>query len=503
MQLDPSSHDAPHLATAPPGEPFAAVAETHTGVVVFFGDRAYKLKRPLAFGFLDHRDVAARRRACEQEVALNRRLAPDVYIGMGALVEPGRDDEEPVVVMRRLPADRRLTKLVLAGAPVADHLRRIAHQVAAFHAAACRSPIAEEVAGSDATRSRWIANAAELAQLTSRPDVLAQNEAVSAAAERYLEARGPLLAGRIADGWARDGHGDLLADDIFCLDDGPRILDCLEFDERLRMGDVLADAAFLAMDLERLGRPDLGWQFLELHRELLGDHWPPSLAHHHIAYRAQVRAKVACARARQGEPGAEDLAGRLLAIAARHLDAGRVRMILVGGTPGTGKSTLATALAGELDAFIVRSDEVRKQLAGLPADAHAAAAAHAGIYDPSTTAATYAAVLDHARRLLELGHSVILDATWPTSELRQDAVAIAQATAAELTMLRCVTPGIIAAERINARQLRGTDPSDADEAVAALLAGEFEPWPEAIEISTAGSLPATLDSTRRELHLTG
>lgn len=205
--------------SAPPGEPFASVAETHTGVVMFLG--AYKVKRAVAFPFVDHRDVAARRHACEQEVALSWRLAPDVYIGVGGLVEPDRDVEEPVVVMRRLPVERRLTRLVLAGAPVEDHVRRIAHQVAALHAAAGPSTVATEVADVASMRSRWVANAAELAGLTARSDLITQNARVLAAAERYLDGSAGLFARRIAEGWARDGHGDLLADDIFCLDDGP------------------------------------------------------------------------------------------------------------------------------------------------------------------------------------------------------------------------------------------------------------------------------------------
>jgi aminoglycoside phosphotransferase family enzyme/predicted kinase len=484
-------------AAPPPAEPFAAIAETHTGVVTFVGTRAYKVKKPVAFPFVDLRDIEARRQACELEVALNRRLAPDVYIGVGGLVEPDRDGAEPVVVMRRLPAARRLTRLVLAGVPVEDHLRRIAHQVAALHAAARPSAVAAEVADVASTRSRWSANATELEGLTGRSDLRARSTGVLAAAERYLDGRAGLFARRIAEGWAREGHGDLLADDIFCLDDGPRILDCLEFDERLRVGDVLADVAFLAMDLERLGRPDLGWSLLEHHAELLGDHWPASLAHHHIAYRAQVRAKVACARARQGIADAEDLAGRLLDIAARHLDAGRVQLILVGGTPGTGKSTVATALGGELGAFVVRSDEVRKQLVGLPAGAHAPAAAWAGIYDPSTTAATYASLLDRAAQLLELGHDVVLDATWPTASLRREAEALAATSSADLTSLRCVAPDALAAERIADRQRRGTDPSDADPTVATLLAGQFEPWPGATEIDTDCSLRTSVEQARR------
>ncbi len=246
-----------------------------------------------------------------------------------------------------------------------------------------------------------------------------------AAARRYVDGRGRLFAARIDRGWARDGHGDLLADDIFCCDDGPRILDCLEFDERLRVGDVLADAAFLAMDLERLGRPDLGWSFLQLHAELLGDRWPSSLAHHHIAYRAQVRAKVALARARQGVRGGDDEAARLLGIAGRHLRAGRARLVLVGGSPGTGKSTIAERLGVELDAIVVRSDELRKEVAGLPADAHAPSPPHAGIYSQRMTEATYEALIGRARELLELGEMVIVDATWSEQHWRDAAARMA------------------------------------------------------------------------------
>ena len=293
---------------------------------------------------------------------------------------------------------------------------------------------------------------------------------------------------RITAGWARDGHGDLLADDIYCLDDGPRILDCLEFDERLRVGDVLADAAFLAMDLERLGRPDLGWSFLRLHAELLDDHWPPSLAHHHIAYRAQVRAKVACARARQGQPDAENLAGRLLGIAAHHLDAGRVRLLLVGGAPGTGKSTIATALGTDLDAIVVRSDEVRKELAGLPTGAHVPAPPHAGIYDRSRTAATYTALLDRAQRLARARPQ-----RRPRRDVADGSVATRRRGARRLDGSRPRDAALRRAARCGRGAHRGTaraatDPSDADESVAAMLAATFEPWPGALQVPTDGEL---------------
>jgi predicted kinase len=297
-----------------------------------------------------------------------------------------------------------------------------------------------------------------------------------------------LLERRIEEGWARDGHGDLLADDIFCLDEGPQVLDCLEFDERLRVGDVLADVAFLAMDLERLGRGDLGWMFLERHRQLLGDHWPVSLAHHHIAYRAQVRAKVACLRAQQGDATAVHEATNLLGLAVRHLEAGRIRLVVIGGSPGTGKSTLAANLGARLGAVVLRSDEVRKELAGLPTSAHAPAALDSGIYGTPCSAATYETLIDRGRELLGLGESVVIDASWQEPSWRAAARAVASRASADLTELRCTAPLDLALERVGRRAAEGSDPSDADERVTASIAARFAPWPESVEVDTGGTL---------------
>ena len=156
--------------------------------------------------------------------------------------------------------------------------------------------------------------------------------------DRFLAGRAELLSARMSAGRIVDGHGDLLADDIFCLDDGPRILDCLEFDDRLRWLDGLDDAAFLAMDLERLGEPALAEQFTRWYLEFSGDPAPTALRHHYVAYRAFVRAKVACIQAGQGEPHAAAQARQLTAMTLRHLRAGAVTLVLIGGLPATGKS---------------------------------------------------------------------------------------------------------------------------------------------------------------------
>jgi hypothetical protein len=476
----------------------AAVAETHSAVVFFVDDRAYKLKKPVDLGFLDFRTLGARRAVCEREVELNRRLAPDVYLGVADVTAPTGEVCEHLVVMRRMPDDRRLASLVTGGAPVDDHLWQLAHLLASFHAGAARGPAADEAASAESTRRRWRANTDQLLPFTGRLLDGARVAAVQALADRYLAGREPLFAARIADGRACDGHGDLLADDIFCLDDGPRVLDCIEFDDSLRLGDGLADVAFLAMDLERLGRADLARSFLAAYREHTGDTWPASLAHHHVAYRAQVRAKVAAIRADQGDPAAAGRAWQLVDLALSHLEDGRVRLVLVGGLPGTGKSTLAAGLADRLDgAVVLRSDELRKERAGLPPTMPAPAAYGHGIYSATSTQATYDELLRRAEVALGLGETVICDASWHDGASRDAARAVAELTSADLVELRCVAAPAVAATRLAQRSVDGSDPSDATPAIAAEMAASMAPWPSATSIETTGDAAAVLAEATR------
>lgn len=483
----------------------AAVAETHSGVVFFLGDRAYKLKKPVDLGFLDFRTREARLDACRREVALNRRLAPDVYLGVADIHGPDGQPCDHLVVMRRMPADRRLSSMVAAGVDVTEHLAGLAVLLARFHAGADRSPSIDEMAGRDAVRRRWETNHDEMAPFRAAvldPDT---EDGMISLARRYLAGRGPLFAQRIEEGRACDGHGDLLADDIFCLDEGPsgpgsgmagpRVLDCLEFDDRLRFGDALADVAFLAMDLERLGRPDLASEFLARYQDASGDCWPPSLAHHYIAYRAQVRAKVAAVRWAQGDTASAETAAHLLALGHDHLREARVRLVLVGGGPGTGKSTVARGIAASLDAVILRSDEVRKSLAGLDPLVPSPAPLEEGLYRPAMTDATYTELLARARTALELGRTVVLDATWRDPRWREAAAGVASAAAADLVELRCVAPLDVALERVCRRS--GTDASDATEEVTRALSGRAGGWGTATEIDTSGDASAAISGALR------
>jgi len=473
-----------------PGEPYAAVVETHTAAVVFVGDRAYKMKKPVQMAFLDFRDRAARRADCDQEVALNRRLSPDIYLGVAEMRGPAETPGEPVVVMRRLPASRRLSTLVTAGVDVADALRDAARRVAIMHEGLDPLPDIDLWALIDRLWRQGFTQLADLAGGVLDRRVLGECEGLALS---YLAGRRELFAGRLRQGRVRDGHGDLLADDVFCLDDGVRILDCLEFDPGLRLGDVLADAAFLAMDLERLGRPDLARLFLDTYAEFTAETHPPSLEHHYVAYRAFVRAKVECLRSAQGDPSAAGRAAVLLDLTRHRLLRGQVRLVLLGGLPTTGKSTLAADLArrsaevGE-PWVLLRSDVVRKELAFLPPSASAEAAYGEGTYDAATTEATYTELLHRAGRALEGGESVILDASWSRERHRAAARSLGHRLVAPVLEVQATCPAPLSADRLRQRRTCGTDASDATVPVLEAMTSAFEPWPAAALLDTSQSV---------------
>jgi len=464
-------------------EPYADVAETHSAVVYFAGDRAYKLKKPVNLGFLDFTSSQARAAACARETELNRRYAPDVYLGVAEVRDPDGRPCDHLVVMRRMPAGRRLSALIRAGAPVAEPLRQVARILAAKHASAPRSARIDEQGGRDALRRRWDDNIEQAWSVRGR---LLDAEAITEAgrlAGQFLAGREPLFDSRISGGRILDGHGDLLADDIYCLDDGPRILDCLDFDDRLRWLDGLDDAAFLAMDLERLGAAELAPRFIDWYAEYSGDPAPASLRHHYVAYRAFVRAKVACIQPGQDDPEAAAEVRRLAAITLRHLRAGAVTLVLIGGLPGTGKSALAAAVAGRLGYAVLNSDRIRKEIAGLPPERSAAVPYGTGIYAPSWTQRCYAELLRRARALLASGESVIADASWLSAKQRTAAATMADEVSAQLVQLRCTASEDLAQRRIRTRQ-HGV--SDADAEIARHMAAAMAPWPAATTMSTEG-----------------
>jgi len=463
--------------------------ETHIAVVLLVGDRAYKLKKPVDMGFLDFSTRAKRLAACRREVELNRRLPPDVYLGVADVLGPDGEPCDHLVVMRRMPDKRRLSALVRAGEPLTDTIRQLARLIAAFHSNARTDAEVSVDGGRDAIQARWRASFDQV-RATAHQLVGADEIAeVEQLAMEFLAGRESLFESRIEGKRIVDGHGDLLADDIFCLHDGPRVLDCLEFDDHLRWLDGLDDAAFLAMDLERLGAPLLADQFLRDYLEFAGDRAPMSLINHYLAYRAFVRVKVACLRRDQGDDTAATQAREYAEIAGRHLRAGRVRMILVGGLPGTGKSTVATKLANALGAVPLSTDRIRKEINGLSAMDSSATGYQQGIYTPEHTERTYAELRHRAEMLLAQGESVVLDASWTCATNRVLAAQVARRTHSQLVEIRCDAPASLAAKRI---QTRAANASDADPRTAAHMATDADAWPNAVALDTTKTIGETV-----------
>ncbi|WP_051026964.1 bifunctional aminoglycoside phosphotransferase/ATP-binding protein [Nocardia higoensis] len=478
----------------PENEPYVQVRETHTGVVMLCGDRAYKAKKPIVTDFLDFGTHAARERACARELELNQRLAPDIYLGLAHVSDPLGGPAEPLLVMRRMSGATRLSSVLADPSSEPSPLPALATTVARFHRAARRAPEIDEAGRPERLRHRWRTLLDPLAERPCPgidPAVLAR---VDALAMRYIDGRPPLLDDRIAAGRIVDGHGDMLAEDIFVLPDGFRILDCLDFDDQLRYVDALDDAAFLAMDLEFLGHPEHARSFLDAYARAADDPAPDSLRHHYIAYRATVRAKTDRVRHDQNDPAAAGNARRHLDLALRHLELGAVRLALVGGLPGTGKSTVATRLAAEVGAVVLSSDEVRERMRAAGALSGDSGIFGAGAYTPAAKSAVYTALLDLARERLEHGVPVILDASWTEAGERERAASLAAETGSELVSLHCACPPELAHRRIRTRT---GGYSEATPAIADALAAQAAPWPEATAVDTAQPLDDSLSLARR------
>ncbi|ULE33423.1 bifunctional aminoglycoside phosphotransferase/ATP-binding protein [Mycobacterium sp. IDR2000157661] len=448
----------------------AQVRETHTGLVALVGNRAYKVKKPVATDFLDFTTLESRERACAREVALNSRLSPESYFGVSHFTDPGTGAAEPVIVMRRYPDSARLASLVRGGRSVHDHLDAIAERLADFHRDSARSAAVNAGGEVGAITKRWHDNLDALSCIAGTVITADQIHEMRRLADRFIAGRESLFARRIAQRRVVDGHADLLADDIFCLSDHLAILDCLEFDDELRYLDAVDDAAFLAMDLEFLGRRDLGDHFIDAYRRHAADPAPKSLREFYIAYRAAVRAKVDCVRVMQGHPEAAADARRHFDIAREHLRSGTVQLVVIGGGPGAGKTTLARALAEPLEAEVISTDDVRRQMLRAGEISGTAGAFNAGLYAPENVAAVYDEVLRRADAALRGGRSVILDGTWRDPGRRDRARVLAQGDSCPVVELVCSAPLEEAATRV---ETRFATTSDATPEIAAAMSDEF------------------------------
>jgi aminoglycoside phosphotransferase family enzyme/predicted kinase len=422
------------------------VRQTHISVVFLAGAYVYKIKKPVTLGFLDYSTLEQRRRCCEQEVRLNRRLAPTVYLGVVPITQDQSgapsasalrvEGDGPVVEwavkMERLPDEATLGAQYRRGAIGAAELAALACRIAAFHAQAESGPAISASGRFAVVAANARENFAEAAAAGQVGQALSVTvfERLQSLTEQTLAAVRPLIEARAARGVPRDGHGDLRLDHVYWFPDRPApadlvVIDGIEFNERFRHADPVADLAFLVMDLMFHGGTDLAPDFAEAYFQAASDPEGRALLPFYTAYRAAVRAKVeALKRAEPEVPPAEQAAALararaywLLALGLLE-DAGRRPcLILVGGLPGAGKSTLSRGLAANAGFAVVRSDVVRKELAGI-SSAHDSAVRTSpsdneqGLYTPEWTERTYAECLTRAEALLFDGRRVVVDASF-------------------------------------------------------------------------------------------
>ncbi len=400
---------------------------THASLVFVAPPFVYKIKKPVNFGFLDFSTPEKRRHFCLREVELNSRLSPGVYLSVETITRAKNgfafNGRGPVVEhalrMRELSGEGFLDARVRAGTAGEAELERVARTLAAFYR---KQPSPPEIAGWGSvgklrlsTDENFRQTRAFIGHTLSR----AAFDAIRAFTNHCLRERAALFAKRVAEGRIRDCHGDLHLDHVHVTADELHIYDCIEFNDRFRHLDIASDVAFLAMDLDFHGRPDLSRFFTRRIAELTGDEGLEPMLDFYQCYRAYVRGKVESMHsvAEIGDPAeraaAADKARLYFQLALRYATLGtRPPALAVIGRVASGKSTLAANLARELGLPRVSSDELRKQLAGLPLCERGDAARRALLYTPEMTARVYAALLDAARRALDSGRGVILDATY-------------------------------------------------------------------------------------------
>lgn len=478
--LDPRRY--PHAAGP------VELIETHISWVLLAGDCAYKIKKPVDLGFLDFSTLEKRRHFCDEEIRLNRRLAPQLYLGRVSITGHPDDPQldgpgqpiEYAIRMRRFDREQQLDRLLARGELLPRHIDELASTLAAFH-----QDIA--MAGHDSPYGDpehvWQPVAENFAQIAERlgtepPDGLRDLRTWSEQAFARLH---PRIEARKRDGFVRECHGDAHLANMILWDGKPVLFDCLEFNPSLRWIDVISELAFTVMDLHDRGRRDLGWRLLNAWLEHSGDYAGIVLLRFYLTYRAMVRAKVAMIRLHQPglEPG-ERTSARREYENYRDLAAGYTRprqpmLLITHGLSGSGKTTVSQQVIESLGAIRVRSDIERKRLHGLATSARSHSGIASGLYAREASDRTYERLALLGGELLTAGETVIIDATFLERARREYFRQLAADHRASFLILDLATDESLLRERIAKRTHAGTDASEAGGAVLAHQLATHEP----------------------------
>ena len=497
---------SPAFYPKPPAE--VTHKETHISHLFFAGDLVYKVKKAVRFSFLDYSTLAKRRYYLQEELSLNRRLAPSVYLGvmpiafdetgwrLGGWAEPA----EYTLVMRRLPEKRMLPFLLDTRQVTREMMTELAQLLAGFHGAAER---VGEVQLNDypaALAQKWQENIADLEPILGKPAEREMLQAIKNAGKKFLAARKNLLLRRVSEGWVRDVHGDLHAEHVCFAPEGIQIFDCIEFSAGLRRCDLASEIAFLLMDLSVRGGESLREPFVARYRQLLPDPDLTTLLPFFECYRAVVRAKVHALRLGRWN----DETARYLAFAHRFIwEEHKPFVVLISGFSGSGKSTLARALSQRLGVPVINSDIVRKKLAG-KAGRHVVPL-HADIYSLAVTERTYAKMAREAEKQVILGEGAILDATFGRKGQREKIVQLAAKHKVPLLLIHCSADEATTERRLRLRTAQGTDVSDGRWEIYVAQKAAYEPLSEfapeqVIELDTDAATEQLVSDCETFLH---
>jgi prepilin-type processing-associated H-X9-DG protein len=457
-----------------PGNGIPERIETHISSVILQGDFAYKIKKPLDFGFLDFTTLERRRHFCEEEIRLNGRLAPQIYLDVvaisGSITAPviggAGTPLEFAVRMRRFSQDLLMSHLAQAGSLPVETMDAVAERVATFHMQAARAPADSTFCTPEAALFPVQENFEQLSSLITDPEAQVQlRELRQWSLEQYRLLRGHLEQ-RGAQGWVRECHGDMHLGNMAFIDGHVVIFDGIEFNERMRWTDVLGDVAFLAMDLDDRGLATHSRRFLNAYFERSGDYSALPLLDFYRVYRAMVRAKIAALRLAQdlSVVEREQVLGEYhsyTALAERYTRPGKPLLCITHGLSGSGKTTIAGQVVERYGMLRIRSDVERKRLHGLTASQSSGSAINAGIYSAQDTRDTYARLSAVAETALRAGCSVIVDAAFLKGWQRQVFAKLAARLGATFVILDIEAPLPVLRQWLARRHEAGGDASEA------------------------------------------
>ncbi|MEE9911615.1 MAG: AAA family ATPase [Deltaproteobacteria bacterium] len=451
------------------------VLQTHISYIFIAGDDVYKVKKPVDFGFLDFTTLAKRKFYCEEELRLNKRLAPSIYLDVVPIVQdargclsPGGDGDivEYAVHMKKLPLDRMLKILLARGKADAGVMDAVAAKIARFHMTAQTGGAIDEMGSIAIIRRNHEENFAQTEKYTDVTIPADQYRFIKAYVDRFLTANQALLEKRVAAHKIRDCHGDLHLEHI-CIAGEIIVFDCIEFNERFRFSDVAAEVAFLTMDLDYNGYPRQAADFVRSYLQYSGDADMHALLNFYRCYYAYVRGKVISFRLDQKEiPDHER--DEIKRTALKYFDlaytyAARLEkpvLILTAGLIGSGKSYQARNLAHRLGADVIRTDVLRKELLQIaPAEKHYESFGE-GIYASGITRKTYEKAVELAAEKIKQGKPVIIDASFKNRIDRSLAVDLARKFHVPFYVIECTCPDDIVKIRLEKRKLSADNPSD-------------------------------------------